>query len=187
MWMLVHITHDDFPIHIFYKRGWRGINIEPNPDVSRLFQSARPRDINLQLGVSDTPGSMTYYQFDETALNTFDSEIVNSRLVKTDYKLISTREVDVARLDQILNNYLPTNTKPDYFSIDVEGFDLVVLKSNDWKRFRPTCVLVEEIGTSVEDVMHSEIFKYMNEQQYLLVAKTYNTLIFLDETTHRVT
>lgn len=173
--------------YFFYKRGWRGINIEPNPDVSRLFQSARPRDINLQLGVSDTPGSMTYYQFDETALNTFDSEIVNSRLVKTDYKLISTREVDVARLDQILNNYLPTNTKPDYFSIDVEGFDLVVLKSNDWKRFRPTCVLVEEIGTSVEDVMHSEIFKYMNEQQYLLVAKTYNTLIFLDETTHRVT
>lgn len=166
--------------YFFYKRGWCGINIEPNPDVSNLFRSARARDINIQLGVSDSTGQITYYQFDEPAINTFDSEIVNSRLAKTHYKLKSTCEVDVERLDQILTNHLPADIQIDFLSIDVEGYDFAVLKSNDWERYRPTCVLVEALGASLEDVMRGKIFDFMKSQQYVLFAKTYNTLFFLN-------
>jgi FkbM family methyltransferase len=166
--------------YFFYKRGWRGINIEPNPDASSLFRSARARDINIQLGVSDSTGQITYYQFDEPALNTFDSDIVNSRLARSHYKLKSTCGVQVERLDQILTNYLPADTQIDFLSIDVEGFDFAVLKSNDWERYRPKCVLVESLNTSWEDVMRGEIFGFMHNQQYVLFAKTYNTLFFLN-------
>jgi FkbM family methyltransferase len=165
--------------YFFYKRGWCGINIEPNPDAFRLFQSDRARDTNLQLGVSNSKGRITYYQFDEPALNTFDSEIVNSRLANTQYKLKSTSEVDVERLDQVLSNYLPAETQIDFLSIDVEGFDFAVLKSNDWERYRPKYVLVEVLDSSLEDVMGGEIFEFMKSQQYVLFAKTYNTLFFL--------
>jgi FkbM family methyltransferase len=165
--------------YFFYKRGWRGINIEPNPEVFRLFQSDRARDKNLQLGVSSSKGQITYYQFDEPALNTFDREVVNSRLVNTQYKLTSTSEVDVERLDQVLSNYLPLDTQIDFLSIDVEGFDFAVLKSNDWERFRPKCVLVEALDSSLADVIGGEIFEFMKSQQYVLYAKTYNTLFFL--------
>lgn len=166
--------------YFFYKRGWCGINIEPNPGASNLFRSARARDVNIQLGVSDSTGPITYYQFDEPALNTFDSEIVNSRLATTHYKLKSTCEVDVERLDQILTNHLPADTQIDFLSIDVEGFDFAVLKSNDWERYRPKCVLVEALDTSLEDVMRGEIFYFMKSQQYVLFAKTYNTLFFMN-------
>jgi hypothetical protein len=64
-------------------------------------------------------------------------------------------------------------------TIDVEGFDFAVLKSNDWERYRPKCVLVEALGASLEDVMRGEIFHFMKRQQYVLFAKTYNTLFFL--------
>lgn len=167
--------------YIFYKRGWSGINIEPNPDAIRLFQSARARDINLQLGVSNSKGRITYYQFDEPALNTFDSEIVNSRLAETHYKLKSTCEVNVELLDQILSNYLPAGIQIDFLSIDVEGLDFAVLKSNDWERYRPKCVLVEALNATLEDVMRGEIFDFMKSRQYVLFAKTYNTLIFLSD------
>jgi FkbM family methyltransferase len=167
--------------YFFYKRGWSGINVEPNPDVIKLFRSTRERDINLQLGVSDSIGRITYYQFDEPALNTFDSGIVNSRLANTRYKLKSTREVDVERLDKILTDHLPADIQIDFLSIDVEGFDFAVLKSNDWKRYRPKCVLVEALGTSLADVMCGEIFEFMKRQQYVLFAKTYNTLFFLSD------
>lgn len=33
--------------YFFYRLGWSGINIEPNPEASDLFQSARRKDINL--------------------------------------------------------------------------------------------------------------------------------------------
>ena len=62
--------------YYFYKQGWRGINIEPNPDALKAFNSDRPKDINLQLGVSDAASILKYYYFDEPALNTFDSSIV---------------------------------------------------------------------------------------------------------------
>lgn len=167
--------------YFFYRRGWSGINIEPNPDAFRLFRSVRTRDINLQLGISDTAGRIPYYQFDEPALNTFDGEMANSRLAKTNYKLKTTREVAVERLETILSGHLPTGVQIDFLSIDVEGLDFAVLKSNNWNRFRPKCVLVESLNVTLEKVMQSEIFDFMKRQQYVLFAKTFNTLIFLSD------
>ncbi len=171
--------------YFFYKRGWSGINIEPNPEAINAFQLTRPRDINLQLGVSDSPGQLTYYQFDEPALNTFDYEIAKSMLARTQYKLKTISEVTVKRLDAILGKHLTENTAIDFMSIDVEGFDFTVLRSNDWDLYRPKCVLVEMLKASLEDAMRGEIYQFMNNQKYVLFAKTYNTLIFLSEEVSR--
>ena len=69
----------------------------------RAFKSIRPRDINLQVGVPDRAGSLKYYLFDEPALNTFDEDIVASRLANTPYKLVATVEVPVERLETLLS------------------------------------------------------------------------------------
>lgn len=66
----------------------------------------------------------------------------------------------------------------DFLSIDVEGLDFAVLKSNDWGLYRPKFVLVEALGMSLEGILHSEMFHFMNGQGYELFAKTLNTLIF---------
>lgn len=167
--------------YFFYKRGWSGLNIEPNPDVIRVFKAERGRDINLQLGISDHAADLTYYCFDEPALNTFDTVLVKSRLATTPYKVVGTCIVQVQRLEFILGKYLPPNARIDFLSIDVEGLDFAVLKSNDWRRFRPACVLVESLETSLEDAMHCEIFLFMKSHGYELFAKTFNTLIFREK------
>jgi FkbM family methyltransferase len=166
--------------HSFYKAGWRGINIEPNPVAMQEFLSARTRDINLQYGVADSARASTYYLFDDSALNTFDREIVDSRIAGTPYKLTGTLEVPVERLDTLLLKHLPRNQRIDFLSIDVEGLDLQVLYSNDWQLYRPRCVLVESRDTTIEDVIRGEIFRFMNSQGYELFAKTFNTLIFCE-------
>ena len=162
----------------FYRRGWRGINIEPNPDAVRIFESTRPRDINLQLGVSDRAGSLTYYRFDEPALNTFDGKLAASRQANTSYKLLGTVEVPVERLGAVLSAHLPAGQHIDFLSVDVEGLDFAVLQSNDWEQFAPQCVLVEALGTSLNDVKDSGVFQYLCGKGYELVAKTFNTLVF---------
>ena len=55
----------------FYKKGWRGINIEPNPDMFKLLEEYRPHDLNLNIGISDVNDTLDYYMFNEPALNTF--------------------------------------------------------------------------------------------------------------------
>jgi FkbM family methyltransferase len=167
--------------YFFYQQGWSGINIEPNPSAFRAFLSARGRDINLQVGVSDSPGVLTYFHFNEPALNTFDKNVVKSRLVNTPYKLVKTEEVAVDSLSNILRMHLPKETVIDFLSIDVEGFDLAVLHSNDWQLFRPKCVLAESLNMTLEDAMKGEIVSFMNSQGYVLFSKTYNTLIFYDK------
>ena len=167
--------------YYFYRRGWRGINIEPNPDALRSFRAARRGDINLQLGVADEPGSLKYYSFDEPALNTFDEGILQSRLVGSSYRLITTTDVRVERLGEILGKHLPTGQPIDFLSIDVEGLDLRVLMSNDWDRFKPECVLVEALGVSIERVKESDVYLLMRRHGYVWIAKTFNTLVFRRE------
>ena len=164
----------------FYKRGWSGINVEPNPDLIRVFKAERKRDINLQCGVAEKEGVLRYYSFDEPALNTFDNSLVQWRLENTPYKVVSQTDVAVLRLDGILSSNLPTGIQIDFLSVDVEGLDFSVLKSNSWSLFRPSYVLTEVLASNLEEASVNPVCLFMREQGYRLFAKTYNTFIFKD-------
>jgi FkbM family methyltransferase len=164
--------------YFFYKRGWSGINVEPNPDVIKNFNSDRSRDTNLQCGISDCEDTLKYYYFNDPALNTFDEGIVKSRLENTSYKVVKYDHIPVVNLSSILKKSLPVGMQIDFLSVDVEGFDFAVLKSNDWGQFRPSCVLAEVLDATLEEAISGEIAQFMREQGYRVFARTYNTLIF---------
>jgi FkbM family methyltransferase len=163
-----------------YRLGWRGINIEPNLSGIRLFERYRPDDVNLALGVSDEPGKLTYWMFDEPALNSLDKELTERRLAETTYKLIGTKTIPVLRLDSILEMHVPPNVQIDFMTIDTEGHDLAVLQSNNWDRFRPKWLLVEQIVQEPLDDMRSDQHEFLLAHHYRLYAKTLNTLFYLD-------
>jgi FkbM family methyltransferase len=164
--------------YCFYRLGWNGINIEPNPDFAAGFRAIRPRDIILQIGVDERAGLLKYYSFNEPALNTFDPELMKSRLTHPHVNLVETREVEVRTLASIFEAHLPPGMAIDFLTVDVEGLDFAVLRSNDWQRFRPKCVLVEVLGKSLDQVYGSEISVYMRDRGYDLFAKTFNTVVF---------
>ena len=161
----------------FYLRGWRGINVDPLPGSKGRFDALRDRDINLEIGVASEPGVLTYFSFEEPAFNTFDSKVALSRTSA----LLQRREIPVYPLKQVLNDNLPAGEAIDFLSIDVEGLDLAVLRSNDWSRFRPRFVLAEALGMrDVRDVQQTELHAFMENVGYSLYAKTMNTLFFMD-------
>jgi hypothetical protein len=69
---------------------------------------------------------------------------------------------------------------PTILSIDVEGFDLEVLKSNDWSRVIPRVICVEELGNlqPLED-LPSQIQMYLEMQGYILKTRTILSSIFV--------
>jgi FkbM family methyltransferase len=164
----------------FYRRGWRGVNIEPNPDAIAAFRRHRAEDINLCVGVADVPGQMTYHVFNEPALNTFDADLAKERACLPSYRVVEARSVPVRRLDDILLEHLPSRTQIDFISIDVEGMDLAVLHSGDWERFRPRILLVEARERFVAALEGDPINVFMVAAGYRLLAKTVNTLIYED-------
>lgn len=168
----------------FYLMGWRGINIEPNPDIIARFQSQRPRDINLSVGCADEEADLVYYQFNESALNTFSKATADRRVALQEARLMHTKKVHVRRLAGILEEHLPPSTKLDFLTVDVEDLDIEVLRSNDWKRFRPSFVLAEDLGSidSLEQIGQSPVVQFMKEQSYKIVAKGLRTLYFKEMT-----
>lgn len=161
----------------FYKKGWRGINIDAMPNSMSLFNKIRPRDINLEIPISDKKQKLKYYMFNEAALNCFSKELAEKRNGKYDYKIISEKEMETSTLEEILEKHLPYDQEIDFMSIDVEGLDLQVLKSNNWRQFRPKFVLVEILGSSIKDITNSKEYKYLSGFEYEIFAKTVNTVI----------
>jgi FkbM family methyltransferase len=167
--------------YLFYKRGWRGINIDAMPGSMRKFESVRPRDINIECGIADCEGKLTYHRFNEPALNTFDTAEAQ-RKNKPPYKLVNTVEVSVERLDSVLERHLPAGQRIDFLTVDVEGYDLKVIQSNNWTKFRPAYVLVEALDSSLSTVAKLPLNLFLAGQGYNLYAKTVNTLFYREET-----
>jgi len=162
----------------FYARGWRGINIDPLPDCMKAFKRERPRDINLECGVSDTPGTLTYYMFASPELNGFSPTTVLPESTRRQYSPVSSKTISVDTLANILRQHLNPGIAISFFSIDVEGYDLQVLKSNDWEAFRPDCVLVEDHGFCIDNPAICPSYQFLTSLDYELIAKTPATLIF---------
>lgn len=165
--------------YLFYKRGWRGINIDAMPGSMRAFEMCRPKDVNLELGISSKESNLDYFVFNEPALNGFSSELSQERHKEDSaYYVKSVVKVDVLPLVMVLDQHLPKGQIIDFMSVDVEGFDLEVLKSNDWDKYRPKFVLAEVLGSSLHEIEQSEIGQFMRRVNYVIYAKCVNTVFF---------
>lgn len=164
--------------YLFYRQGWRGINIDPKPGTKKLFNMLRPGDTNLEMGIAGEEGVLKYYMFDEPALNSFSQELSDERDQQTDYKIIGTKDIPVHRLERVLEDYLPQGKKIDFLTVDVEGLDIQVLESNNWEKFRPTMVVAEDLDLNMTSLHTSPVCELLFARDYELVGKTLTSLIF---------
>lgn len=165
--------------YFFYLKGWRGINVDAMPGSMKKFNELRPLDINLELAVSDKNEILNYYQFNDPALNTFSINEVELIGENSNYFVENTLKIPTITLAQILDKHVNnSNVNIDFMSIDVEGLDLNVLKSNNWEKYRPTILLVESLREELYEISNSETFKFLEQKGYKLVAKTVNTFFY---------
>jgi len=125
----------------FYDKGWRGLNVEASPANFRRVSEGRPLDDNVNVGVSNEAGTLTFYDSaTETAgLSTFSAEEA-ARHRETGVVFVE-RRIPVKPLAELLAER-PARTI-DFMSVDVEGHEREVLVGADFARFRPRVVIVE--------------------------------------------
>ena len=161
----------------FYNRGWKGINIDALPGSMEVFQKFRPRDTNLEIAISEKEQNLTYYMFNEPALNGFSKSISEERQ-NEQYQIEGTITVPSFPLSKILDTYLPSGQIIDFLSVDVEGLDLKVIASNDWNKYRPKIILVEILENSLNTIEDDPVYKYLIDQKYFFFSKLVHTCIF---------
>ncbi len=165
--------------YLFYQRGWRGINIDAMPGSMAAFDNLRSRDINIETAIGEKPGSMPFHIFNESALNTFDFTLAKERDGTDKYRIVEIKQIQVQTLAKVLEEYLPSGMPIDFLSVDVEGLDLEVLRSNDWNLYRPEYILAEDFSQEmIKDALHSPMAAFLDSVGYGLFAKTAHTQMY---------
>lgn len=167
---------------LFYKNGWSGINIEPNVEKINLFKKNRKRDLNLNFGVGTANSNLNFYIFQEDTLSTFSKEVADD-YVGMGHKILEIKKVDVLPLKIIFDKYL-NDRNIDFLSVDTEGNDLDVLRSNDWNKYRPNFLIVETLEYKKDDSgkkLNNSFDSYLDELGYEKIAETYINTIYYDK------
>lgn len=125
----------------FYDRGWSGINIEPIKEYYNLFAKERPRDINLNIALSNLEGNLEFFQVvGQPGNSTLNKEIAN-QIAQERSLNVSQYTVLVTTLTEVCTKYV--NQKIDFLKIDVEGLEEQVILGSNWEVFRPTVLVIE--------------------------------------------
>jgi len=132
---------DDLSVtRAFYERGWRGINIDPEPSYAEALRRQRPRDVNLQMAVGATPGRAVFYRITGTGLSTFDPALAE-RHAEAGFPAPEKIEVEVGTLSAICRTYAPDAVH--FLKIDAEGSEREVLVGTDLSKLRPWIIVIE--------------------------------------------
>lgn len=126
-----------------YCMGMRGISIEPNDTLCAFHAKYRAGDTVVCAGVGERDGLLEYFMLNYHAFNTFSEKEARAREASGS-KLIRRTLKPIFRLDTVLRD-APRKDRDTFalLSIDTEGMDEMVLRSNDWQRYRPKHILIE--------------------------------------------
>ena len=165
----------------FYENGSSGVNIEPDPDLFSYINKVRLNDTNLNIGIADKKGVLDFYVMSAATLNTFSHD--EARKAEGDkIKIDKIIKVPVLPVNDVLNEHFVDKTL-DFLSLDVEGLDLLILQTFDFKRFRPKVICVETVTFSQERKGEkiTDIENLLVEQGYFVYADTNINTIFIDK------
>lgn len=164
--------------YALYRKGWKGVVVDPNKMMNILYKIFRNRDTFVNLGVGSKKISQTYFMFSDGAYNTFDEAVSIERKKMKRLSFLGSTTVRISPLSEIIkNNKL---SRVDFLNIDVEGMDMEVLQSHDWV-IRPRVIAIEDHSFNPSNPTQSEIYNFMILNKYKLSGFTAYTLIFLSD------
>jgi FkbM family methyltransferase len=185
---IAHATYLDVgaydPIHgsntyLFYALGSHGVVVEPNPLYASRLRATRPRDTVIEAGIGVTnETSADYFEFEEDQDNTFSREQAD-KLVRMGMPIKRTKKMPLASINDVLAAQFG-GSAPSLLSIDTEGFDLAILRTLDFRRFRPPVICVETLELGTKRAI-PEIGEFMSRQAYAVRGGTFVNTIFVDE------
>lgn len=163
---------------LLYDAGWRGLNIEADPQKISMFRMFRPRDINVCAVLDATETDREFY-FHEGAKYSSMASLDQSTVEHSAASMgrgLSSRTVRTQTIRSILQQH--NVTKIDCLNIDIEGSEADILRSEKWASYGTAIIACEIHGQTIEDIMNSAAHNALSEQAYTLAAWTPPTVLY---------
>ncbi len=147
--------------YLFYQYGWRGLCVEPNPGFADAYQQTRPGDTFISAAIG--PDGKGFWA-ESTANSALSRVAAKQDDFGPDFK--QPVEVPFVSLATLFSTFAPRGAAIDYMSLDVEGVELAALQSNDWSRFRPKVIVIEENQLRPTDPLATPALRYLHDLGY---------------------
>lgn len=165
---------------LLYWTGSRGVLVEPNPAYVLKLKAVRPRDIVVPVGIGvGAADAADYYVIrDRPPLNTFSAEVVEKLRQREGPDIVErVLRMPLVPVTRIMEEHF--GSAPDLLSIDIEGLDLAVLETLDFRRHRPAAICAE---TKAPGATHdgTAIARLLRARGYAACAGSLYNTIFVD-------
>ena len=158
---------------LYRDHDWRIIAIEPNPEFCQLHRAngfevleyacGQSNEDNVDFFVVDSMGAD--YLGGNVQYESFSSLGIRGEYAKL-HKTVDTKvkkiKVKMRTLDRILEEHAPDISLVDILSIDVEGWELEVMKGLSFNVYRPKVLIIENL---FDDASYQQ---FLLEQGYKL-------------------
>ena len=166
--------------YALYLTGSRGVLVEPNPALVRKLKTVRPRDVVIGCGVGlkETTDADYYVISGRWPLNTFSLEVVAElRGQSAGDPVEKVLKMPLIPINRLLDDHF--NGAPDLLSIDIEGLDLKVLRTLDFRAHRPAAICAE---TKKPGMSHDStpVARLLRSRGYVACAGSLYNTIFVD-------
>jgi hypothetical protein len=163
----------------FYKKGWRGINIDPRPGIMEVLAVERPSDINVAEAIGEEGETQTLYIFNDAAHSTFSQEEAEKNNGPNGpYRIVDKRIFKARPLASVLDECMPVAVTIDFLCIDAEGMGFKVLRTNNWQKYTPSLVIIEPLQRSLENVLAGDDHCFLKDIGYQLCAKSVDWIMY---------
>ena len=128
-----------------------------------------------------------YFYHNKSAINTLNKTSAEfQKAIPKEVRKITTNTLNTIILESSF-----ADKKVDFLSIDVEGYELEVLKGFDLKKYSPKVIVIEFLDLSlkklevvnfkIQNVLDSPVYKYMTDNNYTLVNWFHSDLLFVSK------
>ncbi len=149
--------------YALYRNGWNGLAIDANEGMRPLFEKFRSRDqfVHSAVGIE---GQVKMTMFHQGAFNCVEK---HADTVPPQFrKDVRSVVVQSQRLAVILEKC--RIERIDFLNIDCEGADLEILESNDWLRWRPQVICVEDHDREWQT---SDVSRFLEKHDYQILYR----------------
>ncbi len=161
--------------YYFYCLGWRGLCIDANVDMAASWSAVRSEDTYITAAVGEIEGNAQFLRH-KTHPGMSRMAFAQDRPAE-DYE--QSCSVNVRRLDSLFAEHIG-DRRIQFMTIDVEGAELGVLKSNDWRRWRPEIIMLECINFAFDAPFEAAPIAFLAEQGYVLRDKINSNIVMSD-------
>ena len=171
----------------FEEKGWKGICVEAHPDYFPLLKENRSNSLCLHYAcVGERNRGYVDFHVEKmgllsSILDTRDyNEDVKSRYAKRGlpFEGFNSVSVPAATIDELLERHSGDKVKLDFISIDVEGYEIEVMKGFDTGKYSPRIIIIE----ANTELARDEIIDYIaNKEGYHFAGRLVENLFFVRE------